>query len=382
MERPRQPASLVKTRRLVSVQAGSIRTMNKLRYPPPGTAPATLIVPQEYQGRKPMVSLIEYDAHSIEERKVETIDDLLPCLENDKVSWINVDGLGDAEFFRQLGLHFRIHQLALEDIFNIGQRPKVEEYDRQLFIVLAMAYQNKEKELVFEQVCMLLAEKFVITIQEESGDVFEPVRQRLRERGGNARFMKADYLTYALIDAVIDEYFPIIESLGDSMDELQETLLENPTGERIRQIHEFRRVIAQIRRAVWPQRDVLGRLMRDETGLVAVRTKPFFRDCYDHTVVMLDLLENYREHTRDIMDLYLSSINIRTNDIVRVLTVISSIFIPLTFIAGVYGMNFDPKASPINMPELEWPFGYPFAICLMLAVSVGMILFFRHKKWL
>jgi magnesium transporter len=361
---------------------GPARTMNKLRYPPPGTAPATLIVPQEHQGRKPVVSLIEYDAHSIKEAKVDTIDDLLPCLDNDKVSWINVDGLGDAEFFQQLGLHFRIHQLALEDIFNLGQRPKVEEYDRQLFVVLAMAYENKEQEVVFEQVCMVLAEKFVITIQEESGDVFDPVRQRLRERGGNARFMKADYLAYALIDAVIDQYFPIIESLGDSMDELQETLLENPTRERIRQLHEFRRVIAQIRRAVWPQRDVLGRLMRDETGLVAVRTKPFFRDCYDHTVVILDLLESYREHTRDIMDLYLSSINIRIGDIVRVLTVISSIFIPLTFIAGVYGMNFDPEASPINMPELEWPLGYPFAICLMLAVAVGMIIFFRHKKWL
>ena len=356
--------------------------MDKLRYPPPGTAPATLVVPPEYQGQKPVISLIEYDAHSIEERTIETMDELLPCLDNDKVSWINVDGLGDPEFIKRLGQHFRIHPLALEDIFNIGQRPKVDEYDRQLFIVLDMGYENKEGEVVFEQVCVVLSEQFVITIQEEdSGDVFNPVRQRLRDGGGNARFMKADYLAYALIDAVIDQYFPIIESLGESMEDLQETLLDQPTRERLRELHEFKRLIARIRRAVWPQREVLGRLMRDETGLVAARTKPFFRDCYDHTVIMVDILETFREATRNIMDIYLSSISIRTNEVMRVLTVISSIFIPLTFIAGVYGMNFDPKLSPFNMPELEWPFGYLFAICLMLAVAIGMIVFFKRKKW-
>jgi magnesium transporter len=356
--------------------------MDKLRYPPPGTAPATLIVPPDYQGRQPVLSLIEYDAHSIEERTIETMDELLPCLDNDKVSWINVDGLGDPEFFQRLGRQFRIHPLALEDIFNIGQRPKIDEYDRQLFIVLDMAYENKKEEVVFEQVCIVLAENFVITIQEDPGDVFDAVRQRLRDGGGNARFMKADYLAYALIDSVIDQYFPIVESLGESMDDLQETLLDQPTRERLRDLHEFKRLIARIRRAVWPQREVLGRLMRDETGLVAARTKPFFRDCYDHTVIMVDILETFREAARNIMDVYLSSINIRTNEIMRVLTVISSIFIPLTFIAGVYGMNFDPKLSPFNMPELEWPFGYLFAICLMLAVAVGMIVFFKRKKWI
>ena len=339
-------------------------------------------MPPEYQGQKPVISLIEYDAHSIEERTIETMDELLPCLDNDKVSWINVDGLGDPEFIKRLGQHFRIHPLALEDIFNIGQRPKVDEYDRQLFIVLDMGYENKEGEVVFEQVCVVLSEQFVITIQEEdSGDVFNPVRQRLRDGGGNARFMKSDYLAYALIDAVIDQYFPIIESLGESMEDLQETLLDQPTRERLRELHEFKRLIARIRRAIWPQREVLGRLMRDETGLVAARTKPFFRDCYDHTVIMVDILETFREATRNIMDIYLSSISIRTNEVMRVLTVISSIFIPLTFIAGVYGMNFDPKLSPFNMPELEWPFGYLFAICLMLAVAIGMIVFFKRKKW-
>jgi magnesium transporter len=356
--------------------------MDKLRYPPPGTAPATLIVPPEYQSVKPVISLFEYDAHSLQERTIGTIDDLLPYLESEKVSWINIDGLGDIEFFQQLALHFRIHPLALEDILNLGQRPKVEQYDRQLFIVLHMAYQSKEQEVIFEQVSIVLAERIVITVQERSGDVLDPVRQRLRDGVGNARFMRADYLAYALIDAVTDQYFPIIESLGDSMDDFQQTLLDQPTRERLNELHELRRLIARIRRAVWPQRDLLSQLARDESGLIADRTKPFLRDSYDNAVVILDMLESFRDATRNLMDLYLTSTTIRTNEIIRVLTIVTSIFIPLTFIAGIYGMNFDTKKGPLNMPELEWPFGYLFALCLMLGVTIGMVAFFKRKKWL
>jgi magnesium transporter len=357
--------------------------MNKLRYSKPGTPPATLVAPPDQAGHKPEVSLIEYDAHTILEKKVEQIDEIFSCLENDKVSWINVGGLGDVEMLKQLGLHFRIHPLALEDMLNTGQRPKVEEYDNQLFIVLQMAYSTKDDDIVFEQVCMVLGRQYVITVQEEAGrDVFDPVRQRLRQGGGNARYMKADYLAYTLVDAVVDHYFPLIECLGDSMEEFQETVLDDPTRERLRELHDFRHAIAEMRRAVWPQRDVLGRLMRDETGLIEARTKPFFRDCYDHTVIVLDLLETFRDATHNIMDLYLSSLSIRTNEVMRVLTVISSIFIPLTFLAGIYGMNFDRSVSDLNMPELGWRFGYLYAIALMLAVAIGMIIFFKRKKWL
>jgi magnesium transporter len=356
--------------------------MDKLRYPPPGSPPATLVVPPEYQNAKPVVSLIQYDAHSFEERSIGSIDELVPCLESQKISWINIDGLGDVQFFRQLAAHFRIHQLVLEDILSLGQRPKVDEYDRQLYIVLDMAYETKRYEVTFEQVSIVLMDKIVITVQERSGDVLDSVRQRLREGAGNARFLRADYLAYALVDSMIDRYFPIIESLGTAMDDFQNTLLDQPTRERVNELHEFRRLIARIRRAVWPHRDVLNRLIRDESGLIAARTRPYLRDCYDNTVVMLDMLENFRDATANFMDIYLSSIGIRTNEIMRVLTLISSIFIPLTFIAGVYGMNFDPKVSPLNMPELEWPFGYIFSICLMLAVAAGMIAFFKRKKWL
>jgi magnesium transporter len=356
--------------------------MDKLRYPPPGTAPATLIVPQEYQSVKPVISLFEYDAHSFDERKIETIDELLPYLESEKITWINIDGLGDVEFFRQLALHFRIHPLALEDMLNLGQRPKVDEYERQLFIVLNMASESADQEVIFEQISMVLTDRILITVQEKVGDVLDPVRQRLRDGVGNARFMRADYLAYALIDAVTDQYFPIIESLGESMDDFQQTLLDRPTRERVNEVHEFKRVISRIRRAIWPQRDVLSQLTRSETGLIAERTKPYLRDCYDNTVVMLDILESLRDTTRNFMDLYLTSISIRTSEIMRVLTVMTSIFIPLTFIAGIYGMNFDPKKGPLNMPELEWPYGYLFALGLMLAVTVGMIVFFKRKKWL
>lgn len=357
--------------------------MNKLRYSKPGTAPATLVAPPDQEGRTPEISLIEYDAHTIQERKLERIDETFSCLENGKVSWINISGLGDVEMLRHVGLNFRIHPLALEDMLNTGQRPKVGEYENQLFIVLQMAHSRSDDDIVFHQVSMVLGKQFVITVQEDpEGDVFGPVRLRLRQGGGNVRYMKADYLAYALVDAIVDHYFPLVESLGDSMEAFHETVLNDPTRERLRQLHDFRRAIAELRRVVSPQRDVLGRLTRDETGLIDGQTKFFFRDCYDHTVTVLDLLETFYDATRNLMDLYLSSLSMRTNEVILVLTVISSIFIPLTFIAGVYGMNFDRSASGLNMPELGWRFGYLYAVGLMLAVAVGMILFFKRKKWL
>jgi magnesium transporter len=356
--------------------------MDKLRYPPPGTAPATLIVPPEYQNVKPVISLFEYDAYSWREHNIETIDDLLPYLESEKISWININGMGDTEFFRQLALHFRIHPLALEDMFNLGQRSKVDHYDRQLFIVLHVAHESDSQEVIFEQVSIVLSERVVITVQERPGDVLDPVRQRLRDGVGNARFMKADYLVYALIDAVIDQYFPIIESLGESMDAFQKALLDQPTRERLNELHKFRRLIARVCRTVWPQRDLLNQLVRDESGLIAERTKPFFRDCYDNAFVIMETLESFRDETRNFMDLYLTNINIRTNEIIRVLAIVTSIFLPLTFIAGIYGMNFDPKQGPLNMPELEWPLGYLFALVLMFTVAGGMIVYFKRKKWL
>jgi magnesium transporter len=351
--------------------------MQKLRYHRPGTAPATLVAPPEQAGHKPVIKLIEYDAHSLEEHEVENVEEVFECLENHRISWIDISGLGDVELFRRLGQHFQFHPLALEDALSPGQRPKVDEYQGQLFILLQMAYEDKEEELVFEQVSLLLGKEYLVTIQEMPGrDVFDPVRQRLRGAGGNARFMKSDYLAYALVDAVIDHYFPIVESLGESIEEMQESVLERPTRKRLLEVHEFRKALLQLRRAVWPTRDVLARLWRDETGLISDRTKPFLRDCYDNAISIIDLMETYRDAVRDIMDLYISTLSMRTNEVMRVLAVITCIFAPLTFIVGVYGMNFE------FMPELKWQHGYLSVWLTIIAVSIGMIMYFKLKKWL
>jgi magnesium transporter len=324
----------------------------------------------------PTLRLISYDAHSFQEREIGTIDELLDSVEGSKVNWINVDGLGDVATLRKLGEYFRIHPLALEDVFNTGQRPHIDEYEDQLFMVLQMVYQEEQGELVFEQMSVFLGEKYVITIQEDPGDMFDPIRKRLREGRGNARFMRSDYLAYTLIDTAVDQYFPLSEALGDSVECMEEELLQNPTREKLRQIHELRQALAQLRRAVWPTREVITHLLRDDSGLVAEKTKPFLRDCLDHVLAIVDLLESYRDITTSFMDLYVSSLSMRTNEIMRVLTIISSIFIPLTFIAGLYGMNF------VHMPELHWRLGYPFALVLMLLVAVGMIAYFKRKNWL
>jgi magnesium transporter len=357
--------------------------MYKLRYHKPGTPPATLVAPEEQKGWKPVISLIEYDAHTIQERQIERIEDVFHCLGSSQVSWINIDGLGNIEALQKLGTHFRVHPLVLEDILNTGQRAKLDEFSHQLFVIVHMVYDNPPDDVVSEQVSIILGESYVITIQEMPGrDVFDPIRQRIREGCGNLRFMKADYLAYALIDAVTDNYFPIVESLGERMEDFQDTLLEQPTRERLQELHAFKRAIARLRHAIWPQREVIGRLVRSESELIAERTKPFLRDCYDHTLMVLDLIESFRDMTASIMDLYISSLSMRTNEVMRVLTVISSIFIPLTFIVGLYGMNFDPNVSHLNMPELKWAFGYPFVWLVMIAVATAMILFFKRKKWL
>ena len=357
--------------------------MQKLRYPPPGSAPTALAVPSGSESYPTIIKLIEYDAHSFMEKEVSDVEELLSCLDNHKVSWIDVAGLGSIEIVKKIGQHFQIHPLAIADVFSIGQRPHLDTYDRQLYLLLQMVYQNKELELVLEQLSILMGERFVITFQEAPGlDVFEPVRIRLREGGGTARFLRNDYLAYALVDAVVDHYFPAVEKIGEAIEDLEEALLEKPTRENLRRVHEIRAALSLLRRAVWPQRDVLMRLWHDDSGLLTDRTKPFIRDTYDHALALIDLLESYRDATANFMDLYVSSITMRTNEIMRVLTVISSIFIPLTFIAGVYGMNFDRSSSVLNMPELSSPIGYPVVLLVMAAVAGGMLLFFKRKRWL
>jgi len=359
------------------------------RHGPPGSSPATLS-PHLVDGkvRKPGIQIIEYDKDSLEEREITNLDELAKHLDNRKITWINIDGLGDVETLTFLGERFNLHPLALEDVLNTGQRPKVEYTADYIFIVAQMVYQNSEKTICGEQVSLFFGKNFLITVQEEGDyDVFDPVRERIRGGRGSIRKFQADYLAYALMDSIIDHYYPVLENLGSSIEELEDILLEKPSREMVMTLHEYKRSLTQMRRFVWPLRDVVNALLHDPSGFIADPTKIYLRDCYDHTVQLMDLVESYKELTTGLMELYHSSVGLRTNEVMRVLTVITSIFIPLTFIVGVYGMNFAPESPsgdklPFNMPELYQPHGYIWLMALMAFTAAIQLIIFRKMKWL
>ena len=356
--------------------------MIKIKYHPPGTAPATLHPQTEDAAKAPILTLTQYDEHTLLEKTYPNLSELMNQFDPAKVNWIHISGLGDVELLQHLSHHFRIHPLALEDVLNTTQRPKVEHYDDHYFIVSEMIYPLENARIAVEQLSLFLGENFLITLREDTGpDIFEIVRTRLRNGQGNSRKMKADYLAYALLDTTIDQFFPILETIGESIEDIEEELLSKPTKATLRSLYENKRFLLQLRRAAWPQREILNTLIRDDTGLICQGTQVFLRDCYDHSIQIIDILENFRELTAGLMDVYLSSLGFRTNEIMRILTVISAIFIPLTFIAGLYGMNFD-TTYPFNMPELALPFGYFICLGIMALVALGMVLFFKRKHWL
>jgi magnesium transporter len=356
--------------------------MIRMNYQVPGTPPATLIAKPKSGDKPPLITLIQYDADSIFEGEFETLQDLMQHFNASMVNWINVDGLHDLELLRELGRQFHIHPLALEDVLNTTQRPKVEQYADHFFIVSEMIYEEENGRIALEQLSIFLGTSYVLTIQEESQhDVFEQVRSRLRTGRGYARKMKSDYLAYALLDATVDQFYPVIETLGESVDTIEEELLDKPSRQALRKLYETKRLMLQLRRTAWPQREIFNTLIRDDSGLIAKETQIFLRDCYDHTAQIIDILESYRDLTAGLMDVYLSSLGFRTNEIIRVLTVVSSIFIPLTFFVGIYGMNFNTE-YPWNMPELNWPFGYLLCLGVMAAIAIAMIVFFKRKNWL
>jgi magnesium transporter len=289
--------------------------------------------------------------------------------------------LGDAKVISTIGNLFGLHQLALEDVVNVHQRAKVEDYPDHLFIVARMVERNEC--LLTEQVTMFLGQDYVITFQERPGkDCIEPVRERIRKGKGRLRTLAADSLAYALLDAIVDGFFPVLESYSDRLEAVEDIVVTQPNRSVVEGIHSIKSDLLIIRRALWPLREAINTLVRDHNSLIHDDTRIYLRDCYDHTVQLIDLVETYRELGADLRDLYLSSVSNRMNEIMKVLTIISTIFIPLTFIAGIYGMNFDTKVSPWNMPELEWYYGYPFSLALMLAVTVAMGIFFWRRGWI
>ena len=349
------------------------------RRTPPGAAPGTLTV--DPASPAPIISVIAYGPDGLVEQQVDDVQQLRQFVQRWPVTWVNVDGLGDEKVIRELGEIFGLHQLALEDVINVHQRAKVEEYGEHLFIVVRMV--ELCERLQTEQVSIFLGQNFVLTFQERPGrDSIEPVRDRLRRNRGRIRSLGADYLVYNLIDAVIDGYFPVLEKYGERLDALEDEVTENIDRSTTARIHEIKSDLLVIRRAIWPHREAISMLVRDANPLIQPETRVYLRDCYDHTVQLIDLVETYRELGADLRDVYLSSISNRMNEIMKVLTVISTIFIPLNFIAGVYGMNFNTEKSPWNMPELNWYYGYPFALGVMLAVTCVMLYFFAKKGWL
>ncbi|MDH3475665.1 MAG: magnesium/cobalt transporter CorA [Rhodospirillales bacterium] len=355
-----------------------MRRITQKRRTPPGASPGTLVTDPLAVG--PTVCLIGYGPDDLEEREVSEIEDLKPLIGRWPVTWINVDGLADLELIRRLGEMFELHRLALEDVVNVHQRPKVEEYEDHAFVVTRMIHGDQEP--MTEQVSIFLGERFLLTFQERPGDCFDLVRERIRKHRGLIRERGADYLAYALLDAVIDGYFPVLEDYGERLEALEDAVMGQPSRDHVAQIHDMKRDLLTLRRAIWPQREMINALTRDSSPQVSEQTRVYLRDCYDHTVQLMDVVETYREIASGLVDVYLSSTSAHMNEIMKVLTIIATIFMPLGFIAGLYGMNFDRGASPWNMPELGWYLGYPFALLLMAVVAVGLLLYFRRKGWM
>jgi magnesium transporter len=356
----------------------SPRGLFRRRHSPPGTPPGTITIPPG--ASPPVITVFAFDGRQCVESEAKTVAELRDFLEKYPVTWINVDGLGDKAVIEELGNLFRLHPLALEDVVNTHQRPKVDEYDGHLFIVLRMM--QRREMLNEEQVSFFVGKNFVLTFQDyQPGDSFDPVRQRLRT-GGPLTSRRTDYLAYRLIDAVVDSYFPLLEQYGELLESLEEDVLLRADARTLTRVHAIRHDLLAVRRAIWPTRDAMSALVRDPSPLIQDDTRPFLRDVYDHTIQLMDLLETYRELGSDLRDLHLSSASNRLSEIMKVLTIISTIFIPLTFIAGVYGMNFDPDSSPWNMPELRWYWGYPVTLLVMMLIGVALLIFFRRRGWL
>ncbi|NNK49071.1 MAG: magnesium/cobalt transporter CorA [Gemmatimonadetes bacterium] len=347
------------------------------RKAPPGSAPGTLMA--DLEAAPPEIRAMAYGPDGLEEAEISRPAEIRELAGSYPVLWINVNGVGDPEVLRQVGGVFDAHSLVLEDAVNMGQRAKVEAFGDQLFIVVRMPLPGHAGT---EQVSMLLGKGFLLTMQEEAGDCFDPVRVRIRHGSGRIRSRASDYLAYALIDSVVDGYFPVLEALGDELDALEDEVFGEPDQDTLARLHALKRDLVNLRKAIWPHRDMLAIMQREADHLIEEDTQKYLRDAYDHVVRIIDLTEALRDVASDLMNTYLTMVSNRMNEVMKVLTIVATTFIPLSFIAGLYGMNFDPSASRWNMPELGWAFGYPAALLVMLAVAVGMFLFVRSRRWL
>ena len=342
-----------------------------------GLPPGTLIHIGEKRTEKVKIRIMDYSEIGLEEAEAETIEACFPFKDKPTNTWINIEGIHDVRVLERLGECYGFHSLILEDILNTDQRPKMEDHGEYIYVVLKMLNSDKNNSVVIEQISLLLGKNFVISLQEGlEGDVFNPVRERIRSGKGRIRKMGSDYLAYALLDSIVDNYFIVLEKLGEKIEVLEEELITNPKRETLHAIHNLKREMIFLRKSVWPLREVISGLERGESSLISKSTQIFLRDLYDHTIQVIDTVEAFRDMLSGMLDIYLSSVSNKMNEVMKVLTIIATIFIPLTFIAGVYGMNFR------NMPEIEWQWGYPLSLLIMGGVAIIMLIFFRKKRWI
>ena len=342
-----------------------------------GLPPGSLVRTEDEEAKTVRVTLIDYDKQEVHEKKVQNLEECSVYRDRQSVTWINIDGIHRMNVMEEIGSQYGVHPLVLEDITSTGQRPKLEDFHDYVFIVLNMLrYDEIKSEIQVEQISMILGSGFVISVQEKSGDVFDPIRERIRNDKGRIRKMDADYLMYTLLDAIVDNYFVILEKLGERIEDMEEELISEPTPELLREVHKLKRELIYLRRSVWPLREVLSQVLRGETSLVKESTSVYLRDVYDHTIQVIDTVETFRDMVSSMVEMYMSSVSNKMNEVMKVLTIIATIFIPLTFVTGMYGMNFK------HMPELNWSWAYPASLGAMGIVAIAMVIYFRRKKWL
>jgi len=340
-----------------------------------GAPPGTIIYSGKDTSEKVKITLIEYNETEYIEKDFYSFSECMENVNHSMVKWINVDGIHKADLIETIGKHFNIHPLTLEDIVNTNQRPKFEDYDSYVVSIMKMIYYDSE--IRSEQLSVVLLEGMVISFQEvHGGDAFDMIRTRIRQGKGRIRKMGADYLAYALLDAVVDCYFNILEKIGDRIELLEEEVVDNPTRQTLEQIHHMKREMIFLRKAVWPMRELISNLERSETELVKSSTDIYLRDLHDHVIRVIDTVETFRDLLSGMMDIYLSSVSNRMNEIMKVLTIITTIFVPVTFIVGVYGMNFE------DMPELHSKWGYPITMAVIVITIISLLIYFRRRKWL
>ncbi|HEQ78757.1 MAG TPA: magnesium/cobalt transporter CorA [Euryarchaeota archaeon] len=357
---------------------GTTRLFSK-EYTSPGMPPGTYDRPP-FDSKPPIIRVIKYNKDHCEYIVVDDILKATSMVEQGYVTWIDIKGVPSRNLLESLDKNFNMHPLALEDVVAKGHRPKIDEYPNGLYMLVNGFHLNGF--LNIKQISLYLGENYLISFQETAEDYFTPIQNRLLSGRGRIRSSGADYLAYAILDLVLDRTFPLLDALGDILETLENDIIENPRTKSIHRIHHIKRELTLLRKGILPFRQIINTLLRGESRFVKDETLVFLKDAYDHSIHIADIIDSYKDLSSGLQDLYISSVSNRTNDVMKVLTIIATIFIPLSFVAGVYGMNFDPGVSPFNMPELNFYFGYPMALMIMLSVALGMLIYFRKKRWL